>query len=354
GDTLAAFLAIGFGATTFSGTRGGMFVQAAENWTDAAQGTRLFFNTTATGTNTPSTKMTVDPSGNIGIGTFAPQAPLEVVRTGTNAAVVSTLYANGTDSGAFFVAQTARGTAAAPAVIQVGDFLGAFLLNGYGGSPNFNEAAAVAAIAAENFTTTASGSALVFGTTPIGGNDGLLNMALLPNGNLSIGTPPDANGIPTAADKLQVFGDIRVGNGGTNGCVRNFAGTQLTGVCASDRRYKKGITPFGPTLDRVASLQPVHFYWRADEFPDQHFGDSQAYGLIAQDVERVLPELVVTHDDGYKAVDYSKLPLLTIQAVKELKAENDALKTANDDLARRVAELERLVKEIRLPTGGAR
>ena len=53
----------------------------------------------------------------------------------------------------------------------------------------------------------------------------------------------------------------------------------------------------------------------------------------------MLPELVVTNDDGFKAVDYSELPLLTIQAVKDLKSENDALK-------QRVAELERLVNEL--------
>ncbi len=47
----------------------------------------------------------------------------------------------------------------------------------------------------------------------------------------------------------------------------------------------------------------------------------RAYGLIAQDVEQVLPELVVTNEDGFKAVDYSELPLLTIQAVKDLKSE---------------------------------
>ena len=87
-------------------------------------------------------------------------------------------------------------------------------------------------------------------------------------------------------------------------------------------------------LDQLTALQPVHYFWRAAEFPERHFGDSRAYGLIAQDVEQVLPELVVTNDDGFKAVDYSKLPLLTIQAVKDLKAENDALK-------QRVAELER-------------
>jgi hypothetical protein len=82
----------------------------------------------------------------------------------------------------------------------------------------------------------------------------------------------------------------------------------------------------------------VHFYWRAAEFPDRHFGDTQAYGLIAQDVEQVLPELVVTGADGFKQVDYAKLPLLTIQAVKELKE--------------RVAELERLIQEMRAITPG--
>jgi hypothetical protein len=82
----------------------------------------------------------------------------------------------------------------------------------------------------------------------------------------------------------------------------------------------------------------VRYYWRSEDFPSRHFGNSRAYGLIAQDVEQVLPELVATDGDGYKAVDYSELPLLTIQAVKELKAENDALKT-------RVADLEELKTE---------
>jgi len=80
-------------------------------------------------------------------------------------------------------------------------------------------------------------------------------------------------------------------------------------------------------------------FWRSDEFPARHFGNGQNYGLIAQDVEQVLPELVVTNEDGYKAVDYSKLPLLTIQAVKDLKAENDALK-------KRLTEVERLLNEL--------
>ena len=114
-------------------------------------------------------------------------------------------------------------------------------------------------------------------------------------------------------------GDIRVGTTGTNGCIRNFAGTGIIGTCVSDRRYKKDITPFSSVLNQLTALQPVHYFWRAAEFPQQQFGDGRAYGLIAQDVEDVLPDLVVTNEDGFKAVDYTKLPLLTIQAVKELK-----------------------------------
>jgi hypothetical protein len=353
GDILVGFLGSGYGATTFSGTRGGMFVQAAENWTDTAQGTRLFFNTTAIGTTGPSTKMTIDSSGNVGIGTSNPQAPLEVSRIGTDVPVVATTYTNGTNASSFFVTQTARGTAAAPTAVQAGDLLGAFGTSGYG-TTSFNDVfAAIAGFAAENFTDTARGSALAFGSTPLGTKDINVAMALLPSGNLGIGTPLDVNGIPTATDKLQVFGDVRVGNAGTNGCVKNFAGTQLTGTCVSDRRYKKNITPFGSVLNQLSALQPVHYYWRATEFPEQHFGNAQAYGLIAQDVEQVLPELVVTNPDGYKAIDYSQLPLLTIQAVKELKAENDALKAQsaalkaqNDQLVDRIAAIERLIQDV--------
>jgi hypothetical protein len=99
----------------------------------------------------------------------------------------------------------------------------------------------------------------------------------------------------------------------------------------------------------VPAFDAGNRHWRAAEFPERHFGEAQAYGLIAQDVEQVLPELVETNSDGYKAVDYTKLPLLTLQAVKELKAENDALKqrvAELDPLKQRVAELERLLTDL--------
>jgi hypothetical protein len=339
-DQLAIFAGVGY-ATTHSGNFGnGMSVNAAENYTDTAQGTALNFYTTKRGTNAPVAAMTLNDAGNLGIGTSSPGAPLEVSRVGQSAVVVKTFGAD-----AAFITNVARGTPAAPAGVQLGDSLGFFGGSGYSTTAFSEPTAGMGAFAAENWTDAAKGSLLAFFTTQLGSNDerASASMAIMPDGNVGIGTFTD---IPTVADKLQVFGDIRVGTTGTNGCIKNFGGNPLAGTCSSDRRFKKDITPFDHVLDHLTALQPVHYSWRASEFPDRHFGDSRAYGLVAQDVEQVLPELVVTNDDGFKAVDYSELPLLTIQAVKELKSKVEELNTENDTLKQRLAELERQMSEL--------
>ncbi len=153
-------------------------------------------------------------------------------------------------------------------------------------------------------------------------------------------------GVSAPAQQLDVTGNVRVGGfGGTVGCVEDRDATLIAGVCASDARFKRDITSFEPMLGKVASLRPVHYFWRADEFPARAFGARQSYGLVAQEVEDVLPELVSTDDDGYKAVNYSKLPLITLQAIKELKTENDALKAQLADVLQRLSEIEARVKE---------
>jgi hypothetical protein len=318
-------------------------VRAAENWSDTAKGTSLAFNTTAAGTTSGGDRMTITPSGDVGIGTPAPNGLLELSKNGTANLFASSFGGQGSG----FKARAARGTGGAPSAMQLGDELAEFTAAGYGAT-GFNETAGWAAFAAENWTDTAQGTVMAFFATPTASNEAQLDMAILPNGNVGIGTPVDVNGIPTAADKLQVFGDIRVGTTGTNGCLRNFGAGVIGGTCSSDRRFKKDITPFAPVLSRLTALQPVHYYWRAADFPERHFGNERTYGLVAQDVEPVLPELVVTGEDGYKAIDYSELPLLTIQAVKELKAENDALKQRVAELKsleQRVAALEKLLQE---------
>ena len=163
-------------------------------------------------------------------------------------------------------------------------------------------------------------------------------------------------GTQTPAVTLQVVGDIRVGTSGTNGCVQNFAGSPLSGSCSSDERLKTDIQPFSPLLDKVAQLQPVHYHWRVSEHPEYHFGTALISGLVAQDVEKLFPELVAEDSRGFKTVNYSELPFLLLQSVRELKAENDELREQikaqsgrtrlqKDDEA--VAQLRREVEELR-------
>jgi len=344
GDALGIFGAGGYGATHFSTiVNAGMGVRATENWTDAAQGAALNFLVTPTTTATAITAMSLDSFGNLGVGTTAPAASLEIVRQGS-ADLATTSYNGETGS---IVIRSAQGAIGAPAATQTGQLLGVFGGGGYDGA-NFTFAlAGMAPVAAEDWTPTAQGTALLFGATPIGTTEIQPYLGILPNGFVSIGVPLTGNGLPVAADPLQVYGDIRMGTVSSDGCLKSFTGTGIAGTCSSDRRFKKDITPFEPVLSKLSALQPVHYYWRAADFPERHFGNDRTYGLVAQDVEQVLPELVVTNADGYKAVDYSELPLLTIEAVKELKAENDALKQRVAELKsleQRVAELEKLLR----------
>jgi hypothetical protein len=232
----------------------------------------------------------------------------------------------------FFASRRINGTLGVPLAIDSGETLLAFDAHGsVDGAVAGLPSASIRVVATEDWTPGGQGSLMNFATTRNGQNFALTQMTIANDGFVGIGT---AN--PVA--KLHVTGDIRIGNG-TTGCVHDGNGTIIAGVCASDARFKRAINAFGPLLDKVASLRPVNFFWRADEFPSRAFGDRASYGLVAQEVEQVLPELVVTDADGYKAVNYSRLPLVAIQAIKELKVENDAVKA-------RLAHVERLLTEL--------
>lgn len=297
-DSLALFGGRGFGATNFGFHTAFMEIQAAENWTDAAQGTRMVFKTTATGAAGAGERMRIDHNGNVGIGTTSPAATLHVIGANTN-----TMRLQGATH------------------VSGGDNV-ALVFDSYGADFGTNNPITKISVTDNSF----GGADLSFQT------NNTKRLTITNSGNIGMGTV-------NPADKLQVAGDLRVGTGST-GCVKDADGTVIAGVCSSDLRFKKDVTPLAKLLPKLAQLQPVNFFWRSTEFPNKHFGTKESFGLIAQDVEAVLPELVTTDEQGYKAVNYSKLPLLTVQAVKELKAENDDLKT-------RLGALEQLVKQLK-------
>jgi hypothetical protein len=87
------------------------------------------------------------------------------------------------------------------------------------------------------------------------------------------------------------------------------------GVC-SDRRYKENIETLAQPLNLVSRLRGVRFDWKKQDYPDQQFPDGEQVGLIAQEVEKVVPSVVNTGADGYKSVDYAKLVPLLIEGMK--------------------------------------
>jgi hypothetical protein len=155
-------------------------------------------------------------------------------------------------------------------------------------------------------------------------------------GNVGVGTTAPATA-------LQVLGDIRAGNSGSNGCLQNFSGAGLIGTCTSDARLKSNVLPFAPVLSKLVLLQPVHFEWNLEANSPYRFGPGRNAGLLAQDVEKVFPEMVSVDAQGFKMVNYSELPYLTLAAIRELKTENDSLRA---QLAERQRVLEELQQEV--------
>jgi hypothetical protein len=90
----------------------------------------------------------------------------------------------------------------------------------------------------------------------------------------------------------------------------------------SDRRFKKDIETIQNASEDLSELRGVTYFMRRDEFPKYHFNNKLQHGLIAQEVERVFPNLVHTdQESGYKSVKYSNIVSILIEAFKEQKIE---------------------------------
>lgn len=128
-------------------------------------------------------------------------------------------------------------------------------------------------------------------------------ITVLRNGNTGIGTL-------APSQKLQVVGNILA------------SGT----ITPSDRRFKEDIQRITNPLEKLQKINGVTYHYKTTEFPASGFDNKEQVGVIAQEVEAVLPQLVFTDDKGYKAVDYSKLVPLLIESIKEQQQQIDDLK----------------------------
>ena len=95
----------------------------------------------------------------------------------------------------------------------------------------------------------------------------------------------------------------------------------VTAFSTSDERLKDNVTPIGSAIDKINQIGGYEFDWNNSS---EHSGHD--VGVIAQEIEKVLPEVVVDRDTGYKAVRYEKIVALLIQAIKEQQLQIDELR----------------------------
>jgi hypothetical protein len=194
-----------------------------------------------------------------------------------------------------------------------------------------------------------SGFSTTTGTvTSVSGGNGLTG-TVTTSGSLAVGA---GTGIDVAADAISVDVSDFMTNGSNNRVLTatgtdamnaeanmTFDGSTLavtgaitatgdiTAFFTSDETLKTNIENIKNPMDKVMELNGVYYDW-TQEAKDKHshLGDGREVGVIAQQVEKVLPEMVGTRDDGTKAVRYERMCALLIECVKDLQNQVNELK----------------------------
>ena len=158
---------------------------------------------------------------------------------------------------------------------------------------------------------------------------------------------------PTASTNLGLT--FRVTNAGSptdalrlnaNGSATFTGPVTATSFTPSDQRLKEAIRPLAGALAAVLALRGVRYRYRSG-LPGRPLPQGEQVGVVAQEVEKIYPELVTTDAEGYRAVNYAQLAPVLIEAIKELKGQLEAstrratrAEAATAALLSRVAALE--------------
>ncbi|MEO7313528.1 MAG: tail fiber domain-containing protein [Chitinophagaceae bacterium] len=114
---------------------------------------------------------------------------------------------------------------------------------------------------------------------------------------------------------------INNGNVAVTGTI-TANGTLLT----SDMRYKRNVTTLPHSLQQLVRLRGTAYYFNQQLYPAMNFSPGKQMGLIAQEVEKVFPELVSTDQDGYKSINYIGLIPVMLESIKEQQKQIDELR----------------------------
>lgn len=322
GDNLGALRFQGYGGTTIRNLA--EVTSHVETYTsDSDISSYLAFGTTPSGSSTSTEKMRLDSYGNLGIGTASPQTKLHVISTAdngfrlektTDGAIYQEFYRNGSRVG--YVGSADPATTR----FQIWNTTNQDMLFG----TNNLERARI----------DSSGNVLIGRTDSTVGLGVKLDVAGAINcANIFVNGSPisggGGGGSVTIADQTTTtttqYITFTTSTSGTASSI-NVASSKLTFNVASgtlsstifnatsDINKKTNIEPVKDAMNILQQIDGVRFDWKDNMTP--------SLGVIAQTVEKVLPELV----DSDKSVNYNGLIAILIEAIKELKAEVDSLK----------------------------
>ena len=119
---------------------------------------------------------------------------------------------------------------------------------------------------------------------------------------------------------------------------------EVTAYYSSDKRLKENIQKL-TALDTIRNLQPVSFDWTEEALTIRYKQIKHDYGLIAQEVEEYLPD-IIGHDmyrKGYLGIDYTKLIPFALAGIKEVDSEVTRLKQRVEQLEQRLSKYESIV-----------
>ena len=172
------------------------------------------------------------------------------------------------------------------------------------------------------------GSSTALGVLLSGGSAGNPSIELRGNGKTPYLDFAETSGVDFTTRLISSGGVLSVNGAGSGGLLMQVNGslkaTSYSNI--SDARFKTNVRPLGSALASVLALRGVRYDWNA--LGVRHGGTAGApqVGLLAQEVEKIYPELVSTDADGYKAVNYAQLTPVLIEALKEQQAQIEALK----------------------------